>query len=298
MDKLTKVINTAKKLIDLPYNKFNLKNYISILSKNKLNPVMINTAKNGPIELMSGNDFGSGIVTSNYFPNKKRNIYIVGKGVLFDSGGYNLKTGRDGPYGMHDDKAGMIIAMNIANYLKGNTSAYCPVTTNFLHNSNITPGDVLKIGKKEVLVNNCDAEGRLVLAEAISALNVSKNDIIISIATLTGCCEYAVDKATGVFSDSNDLLKKFADASHESKELAWALPMFEYMEKYYKKQPIKNSDDRIKAGASQGAVFLKQFCKYPQNFIHLDIARSSFDDEGRANGIPIRSLINFIKKIQ
>lgn len=136
------------------------------------------------------------------------------------------------------------------------------------------------------------------LAEAISTLNVSKSDIIISIATLTGCCEYAVDKATGVFSDNDELMRKYAEASHEARELAWGLPMFDYMNDYYKKQPIKNSDDRIKAGASQGAVFLKQFVKYPQNFIHLDIARSSFDDEGRANGVPIRSLINFIRKLQ
>ena len=298
MTNLNKVISTTRKLIDLPYNRFNLENCFAVLHENELNPVTIDTAKNLPIKLMSGDNFYSRIITSNYFPNKKRNIYIIGKGVLFDSGGYNLKTGREGPYGMHDDKAGMIIALNVANYVKGNISAFCPCTTNFLHNSKIIPGDIIKIGKKEVLVNNTDAEGRLLLAEAISTLNVSKNDIIISIATLTGCCEYAVDKATGVFSDNDELVRKYADASHEAQELAWCLPMFDYMNDYYKKQPIKNSDDRIKAGASQGAVFLKQFCKYPNNFIHLDIARSAFDDEGRANGVPVKTLIKFIKKLK
>jgi leucyl aminopeptidase len=254
---------------------------------------------------MSGENFYSKIVTSNFFPknhvgnfkpNKEKKIYIIGKGILFDSGGLNLKDRH--MEDMTNDKAGMIIAMNVANYLKGNVIAFCPVTTNFIQNSKIIPGDEIAIGKKIVKVTNTDAEGRLVLAEAISTLNVSKSDIIISIATLTGCCEYAVDKATGVFSDNDELMRKYAEASHEARELAWGLPMFDYMNDYYKKQPIKNSDDRIKAGASQGAVFLKQFVKYPQNFIHLDIARSSFDDEGRANGVPIRSLINFIRKLQ
>ena len=74
------------------------------------------------------------------------------------------------------------------------------VTTNFIQNSQITPGDEIKIGKKIVKVTNTDAEGRLILAEAISRLNVSKNDIIISIATLAGVVAYAIGaRATGVF---------------------------------------------------------------------------------------------------
>ena len=113
---------------------------------------------------------------------------------------------------MHGDKAGMVIALAVANYLKGNVVGYCPVTTNFIQNSKITPGDILKIGNKRVVVNNTDAEGRLILAEAISTLNVSKEDIIITVATLTGACEYAIDKATGVLSPSDKLAELFLTA--------------------------------------------------------------------------------------
>ena len=294
---LNKVIATAKKLIDMPYNQFNLENYFSILSDNKLNPITIDTPENQPIKLMSGNNFYSRIVTSNYKQDKKR-IIIIGKGILFDSGGLNLKTGRGGPYGMHGDKAGMVIALAVANYLKNNVIAYCPVTTNFIQNSKITPGDILKIGNKCVVVNNTDAEGRLLLIEAITQLNASKSDTIITIATLTGACEYAIDKATGVLTTNDKLAQLFFDASKEEKEYSWRLPLFDYMDKLYKKQPIKNAQEKIKAGTSEGAMFIKQWIPNLNNWIHLDIARSSFDDQGRANGVPIRSLINFIKKIQ
>jgi len=297
MDNLNKVIATAKKLIDMPYNQFNLDNYWDIIYKNFDNLNAIHTEENQPIKLMSGNHEESRIVECWEESNKKGNIYIIGKGILFDSGGLNLKTGRGGPYGMHGDKAGAIIALSVANYLKGNVVAYCPITTNFIQNSQITPGDIIKIGKKKVVVNNTDAEGRLVLSEAIEELNASKSDIIITIATLTGACEYAIDKATGVLTPSDKLAELFLTASKEEKEYAWRLPMFDYMQKFYKKQPIKNAEDKIKAGTSEAAMFLKQFVPYPENWLHLDIAASSSKD-GKATGIPIKSLVNFIKRIK
>jgi len=299
MNKFDKVINTAKKLIDLPYNKFNLENYKEVLWKYFENMHFKGSDQNLPIKLMSGNHENSGKVEINYSTTNKRNIYIIGKGILFDSGGMDLKpSGR--MFDMTDDKAGMIIALNVANYLKGNVVAYCPVTTNFIHTSKIIPGDEIKIGKKIVKITNTDAEGRLILAEAISSLNVSKNDIIITIATLTGSVGYAIgDKATGVFTKNEILMKKYAEASFEAKEYAWGLPIWDYLQKkYYNKKIIKNSVKEIKEGATEGALFIKQFIPYPNQWIHLDIASSSFDKQGRANGVPIRSLINFIRRLK
>jgi leucyl aminopeptidase len=195
---------------------------------------------------------------------------------------------------MHTDKLGALIALSVSNYLKNNVVAYCPISENIINDSLIMPGDIIKIGDKKVLVNNTDAEGRLILAEAISTLNASKNDIIISIATLTGCCEYAVDKATGVFSVNQALGVQYLNAAHKAGELAWRLPLFDYMQKFYDKQPFKNAEDKIKAGASEGAMFIKQFVPYPENWLHLDIASSATKDN-KATGIPIKSLINFIK---
>jgi len=297
MNKLDKIIKISKKLIDLPYNSFNLDNYKEILFKNFEDIHFKDTKQNLPIKLMSGGHKNSGEIEENYNITNKKNIYIIGKGILFDSGGLNLKPKMEG---MHGDKAGMIIAIAVANYCKNNVVAFCPVTTNFIHNSQIIPGDIIKIGNKKVLINNTDAEGRLILAEAISTLNISKNDIIITVATLTGAVGYSIDtKATGVLTPNNKLAQLFFDASKEVKEYVWRLPLFDYMQDFYKKQLIKNAEDKIRAGTSEGAMFIKQFIKYPENWIHLDIAYSAFDNKTKkANGVPIKSLINFVEKLK
>jgi len=300
MDKLDKVVKTAKSLIDLPYNKFNLDTYFSTL-KQYFDVDRLFTQSNAPIQLMSGNHVCAGIVTNQslkQIETKGRKIYIVGKGILFDSGGLDLKPPDGSMSAMTDDKAGSIIALAVADYLKGNVVAYCPVTTNFIHTSKITPGDIIPIGKHQVKVTDTDAEGRLILAEAISAITQNKDDIIISVATLTGGCPIAVgDRATAIMSDNDDLLRKYAEASFKAKELAWALPMFDYMQEYYAKEPLRNWIKEFKGSTCQGGMFIRQFVKYPKNFIHLDIASSAFDSEGMANGVPIKSLINFIRSL-
>ena len=298
MNRLTKMINTCKKLCDLPYNKFSLENYFSILHSKGLNPITIDTAKDKPIKLMSGNNFYARIVTSNYHPeNNGKKIFIVGKSVLFDSGGLNLKDRH--MEDMISDKTGGIIALNVANYLKGNVQAFCPFTTNFIQTSLITPGDELNIGKKTVKVTNTDAEGRLLLAEALSMIKPNPNDVVITIATLTGAAAYAVgEEATAVLGENEKLLKLYAEASFEAKELAWALPLWNhYQKKYYDKKLIDNSVNAIKCGTTEGALFVKQFVPNPNNWIHLDIAYSAFTGK-KANGVPIKSLINFIRRIQ
>jgi len=294
--KLDKLTSTAKRLIELPYNQFNLDNYLGILRK-PLNDNfdLLDTLSSNPIKLMSGLHPMCGILATDDYrlKNDKKNIVIVGKGILFDSGGYNLKTGKH-IANMHMDKAGMIIAVLVADYFNTDkVTAWCPVTTNFIHNSKLTPNDIIKIGNKRVEVGNTDAEGRLILAEALNRYNQGEDDIIITIATLTGCCEYAVDKATGVFGGKK-IVDAYLKAAKEVKEYAWELPIFDYMEKMYKKQPIKNDNSKIKAGTSEGACFIKQFIDFPDRWLHLDIAASA-EKDGKATGIPIRSLIKFIQ---
>lgn len=294
---MKKTINLAKRLIDFPYNKFNLENCYSVLYDNGIKTVTIDTNKNSPIKLMSGRNFYSRIYTLNKTEDNKPKIYIVGKGILFDSGGLDLKRGMND---MSQDKAGMIIALSVAKYIDWRqVTAYCPVTTNFIQNSLITPGDEISIGKKIVKITSTDAEGRLILAEALTMLPATKKDIIITIATLTGACPYAVDtKATAVLSPNNELAHKYLKSAEEVNEYAWQLPMWNYTDKFFKTKKILNYDKRIKADTMGGAQFLKQFVKYPENFIHLDIASSAFDKDGKANGVPIKSLIKFIGKIK
>jgi leucyl aminopeptidase len=292
---LEKTIKTAKELINLPYNKFNLDNYQEVLDSKFSVAWGFTRNQDKPCDLMSGNHMGSGIIKTQGLGK----VYIIGKGILFDSGGLDLKKEM---LDMTNDKAGMITAIAIADYFQKFRSvvALCPVTTNFIQSSLITPGDELKIGKKIVKVTDTDAEGRLILAEALVELGkyITPNDIIITIATLTGCVEYAVGKeATGFFSTNQVLAMKYRIASKLEKEDAWQLPLWEKDEKkYYKGNKIKNYTKEIKCGASEAALFLKQFIPN-QNWLHLDIASSAFGKDGKANGTPIKSLVRLIEKL-
>jgi leucyl aminopeptidase len=293
MKKLDKYIRGCKKLVDMPYNQLNIANYAeTVVDVYGGYAKFINTPEDKPIKLMSGDETFAGILAS-YVGKGKRKIYLVGKGVLFDSGGYDLK---DDMKTMKCDMAGMATAFAIASYFgRDDVVAYCPVATNFIHNNGITPGDYIKIGNKVVEVLNTDAEGRLILAEALSNLKVGKDDIVITIATLTGCCGYAIgDRATGVLTPSDKLAEDYL--SIKSKELAWRLPLWDYLQKDFDKKKIPNIL-KEKCGTTNAGMFLKQFIKYPKNWLHLDIAYSAYNDNTRkATGEPIDTIVKFIKK--
>ena len=303
--KLETYIKKAKELIEMSHNQLNLENYKKIIEKKYSRYIKFyDTDSKQPIKLMSGQHKNAGIISRPSINFSKRKIYLVGKGILFDAGGYNLKpTGHIET--MKIDMAGMAIAFAVDSYFRQinstqfNVIACCPIATNFIHNNLITPGDYIKIGKKVVEVTNTDAEGRLILAETLSQLDVKPNDIVITIATLTGCVMYAVGKkATGVFTDNNKLAVNYLQSAEEAKELAWRLPMWDYIQKkHYDKKTIKNAIKDVKAGATQGAMFIKQFVQYPKNWLHLDIASSAYNDEkGKATGEPIKTLVKFIEK--
>jgi len=300
-NKLDYYINACKKLIDMPYNKLNLDNYQDkLLKAYSLFCLGLNeTSSKSPIKLMSNQHENAKIISSvlmNTIDKKKRNIYIVGKGILFDAGGYDLKTKM---LGMKADMAGMAVAFGVSSYFDNdNIIAYCPVATNFIPNG-IIPGDYIKIGTKEVEITNTDAEGRLILAEAITNLNASKNDIIITVATLTGACAYALGKkATAFMTPTKEFTHAYKKASMKTGELAWRLPLWDYLQKDFNKKRIQNASKK-KCGTIMAGMFLKQFIKYPNNWIHLDIASSAFDEKkNKATGEPIKTLVEFIRSLK
>jgi len=293
-------VRYCKRLVNMPYNKFNLNNYKEKLSKAlKIKVNFQETKSTGPIKLMSGQHKNAGIVSTSLAPAKKRRIILVGKGILFDAGGYDIKP--SGKFSdMKIDMAGMASAFSVVSQVSSeDLIAYCPVSTNLVANSQILPGDEIKIGKKLVTISNTDAEGRLILAEALTNLTQTSKDIIISVATLTGAVGYAIgEKATGVFTFNDALYQKYKKSLDKAKELAWRLPLWEYLDKkHFRKKRIKNSV-KDKPGASVAALFLKQFIKYPNNWIHLDIAYSCWDKKKeKATGQPVKTLINFIRTL-
>ncbi len=237
----------------------------------------------------------------------KVDVALVGKGITFDSGGISIKPS-SGMAEMKGDMAGgasvMATVSAIARLkLKLNVTAVIPATENMPGGSALKPGDILTaMNGKTIEILNTDAEGRLILADALSYI---KNNLdakfIIDVATLTGSCRAALgDLCTGAFGNNQRLLSKVIAAGNEAGELIWQMPMFDEYREQIKSEmaDIKNIGGRY-GGAITAAKFLEEFInKTP--WVHLDIAGTSENDKERsylvkgATGVPVRTLINFV----
>lgn len=240
---------------------------------------------------------------------KKRNndtIVIIGKGITFDSGGISLKPGKDMDL-MKADMAGAAAVLGtfkaISN-LKPSTHlvGLVPCTENMPGGSALKPGDIIKyMSGKTVEILNTDAEGRLILADAISYAKRYKPDAVIDIATLTGACVAALGTFTSGMLGNNDELKdRVKQAGEKCHERVWELPLWD---EYY--ELIKSSIADIKntggqyAGTITAACFLGEFVEdFP--WAHLDIAGTFLVEKDTpyirkgATGVGVRLLTQLI----
>jgi len=233
-------------------------------------------------------------------------IALVGKGITFDSGGISIKPS-EAMADMKGDMAGgaSVMATLIAMaQLKPriNVTALVPATENLPSGTALKPGDILTaMNGRTIEVLNTDAEGRLILADALSYTKKLGAKSIIDVATLTGACMVALGKiCTGVFSNNQELADKVIAAGDETGEFAWQLPMYEEYREQLKSDiaDIKNIGNRY-GGAITAAKFLEEFVnKTP--WVHLDIAGTYETDKEKgylvkgATGIPVRTLVNLV----
>jgi leucyl aminopeptidase len=233
-------------------------------------------------------------------------IVLVGKGITFDSGGISIKPSER----MGDMKGDMAGGASVLGTLRAiaqlkpkvNVTALVPATENLPSGTAMKPGDVITaMNGKTIEVLNTDAEGRLILADALSYAKKIDAKTIIDVATLTGACQIALGNiCTGAFSNNQELIDEIIAAGNEVGERAWQLPMFaEYREQLKSDiADIKNIGTRY-GGAITAAKFLEDFVgDIP--WVHLDIAGTSDTDKEKgylvkgASGIPVRTLVNFI----
>ncbi len=205
-------------------------------------------------------------------------IVLVGKGITFDTGGISLKPGE----GMAAMKMDMHGAASVIGTMVAISNASLPIhviglvpsTENMPSGSAIVPGDVLiHRGGKSSEIDNTDAEGRLVLADALDYATDLKPQAIIDLATLTGACVIALGNvATGMMGTSDSVKQKLSAAGYFSNEYVWELPLFEEYEEQIKSDvaDLKNTGGRA-AGTITAGLFLKNFVKDCQ-WVHLDIA--------------------------
>ncbi len=232
-------------------------------------------------------------------------IVIVGKAVTFDSGGISIKPSS----GMEDMKfdmsggAAVLGAMEAVGALDLglNVVALVPATENLPGGDAFKPGDVLTMHSgKTVEILTTDAEGRLILADALSYARRYEPAAVVDCATLTGACVVALgNHASGLMGNDEDLIAEVRAAGEATGERAWPLPLFrEYTEQIKgDTADIKNSGGRG-GGALTAGAFLKEFADYP--WAHLDIAGTAYGKKGNsytpkgATGVPARLLVEFL----
>jgi leucyl aminopeptidase len=237
----------------------------------------------------------------------KKTIGLVGKGITFDSGGLSLKTAV-GMEHMKYDMAGaaaVLGAMRVVGQLKPNVSVLAVVaaTENMPGANALHPGDVLKsMNGKTIEVNNTDAEGRLILADAITYALREGADEIIDIATLTGAVVSALGRvAAGIMGSNQDLVTRVIDSGKPVGEQFWQLPLFVEYKDGLKSDiaDLKNAGSRGEAGSSSAAMFLKEFTE-DKPWAHLDIAGVAWLERERdelckgGTGFGVRTLSNYV----
>ena len=231
-------------------------------------------------------------------------LALVGKGITFDSGGISLKPSEKMGE-MKSDMAGgaaVIAAIAAIARLKPgiNVVAIVPAVENLPGECALKPGDILTaMTGKTIEIVSTDAEGRLILADALGYAAKLKAGSIVDVATLTGACIVALGNVcTGAFGNNQELVDRVITAGAEAGELIWQMPMFEDYKEQNKSDiaDIKNVGGRG-AGAVTAAQFLAEFVD-DTPWVHLDIAGTSMSDKEHrylakgATGVAVRTLAN------
>ena len=234
-------------------------------------------------------------------------VVLVGKGVTFDSGGISLKTPKSMER-MKDDMAGgaaVLSTLQAASQLKVplNVIGIVPVTENLPGGNAYKPGDVLtSLSGQTIEVVTTDAEGRLILADALTYAARFKPKAIVDLATLTGACVTALgENVAGVMGNNQTLLEMVREAGEETGERVWPLPLWEEYADYLKSDiaDFKNAGGSP-AGAITGGVFLSKFLNGIP-WVHLDIAGPAWYEKARpyiprgASGFGVRLLIQLLR---
>lgn len=240
----------------------------------------------------------------------KKTVVLVGKGVTFDSGGISIKPAEK----MHEMKMDMAGAAVVIQAVRScallklpvRVIALAPCTENLPSGKAAKPGDVFKAHNgKTVEVQNTDAEGRMILADALSYTKRFSPDVVVDIATLTGAVMIALGKeCCGIVGNDEKLIERIKAAGEETHERVWQLPLWDEYEDDIKKSTVadfRNIGSPYNAGMINGGIFLKQFVPDKTPWAHLDIGAVAWTDAkkdympGGATGYGVRLLTRFIE---
>ena len=238
-----------------------------------------------------------------------RPTVLVGKGITFDSGGISLKP-REGMEKMKDDMAGGAAVMGTlmataALKLPVNLVGLVPAAENLPGGAAYKPGDVIKsMSGQTIEIVNTDAEGRMVLCDALHYAQRYKPAVIIDLATLTGACVVALGSfASGMMGNDENLKKAIRSAADKCGERVWELPLWEEYGELMKSDiaDMKNAGGP-EAGTISAAWFLQNYVG-KSKWVHLDIAGTAWIEKDRpympkgATGIGVRLLVEYLRGV-
>ena len=281
---------------------------VEVLEKNKIESLKMG----GLLGVNQGSDLPPTFNIMEYKPKSAKNkkpIVLVGKGVVYDTGGYSIKTS-SGMEAMKCDMAGAATVLGVLRIISElqlpvHVIGLVPATDNQVSAKAMVPGDVITISDgTTVEVLNTDAEGRLILADALVFAQKYDPELVFDFATLTGAAARAIGKEGFVFmgTASEDIKIKLEVAQNQTYERGVEFPLWDEYDGYLKSDvaDVKNIGG-AEAGAITAGKFLQRFTKYP--WIHFDIAGPAFYEGGSVGYIPkggtafgVRMVVEFLKK--
>ena len=255
------------------------------------------------------------LVKINYRPRfgkrqKPVSVVLVGKGIMFDSGGISIKPSEH-MWEMKADMSGAAVAAAVIHAasrakLKINITCILPTAENMPSGTSYKPGDIIIAASgKSIEVDDTDAEGRIILADALDYASKMKPDMIIDLATLTGACVVALgDFVAGLFTKDDKLSELLTNSSRVTEEKLWRLPMWDSYHRLNKSElaDVKNYGGKW-GGAISAAKFLENFVDKKIPWAHLDIAGPATPNDSTEytkkymTGFGVRLLFDFLSRM-
>ena len=252
------------------------------------------------------------LIVIKYLPKKdEKPIVLIGKGVCFDAGGLDIKPA-EYMIDMKSDKSGAANVVAIIKLLadfnvQKNVIGILPLIENVISERATKPSDIIKIGDKTVEIVSTDAEGRLIIADAIEYSKRFNPSLYIILATLTGAQIVALGyKIAALYTNDKEIRKKIMKISREEKEFVWPMPLPKFYKKLIKGDltDLKNlpSINSKEAGSIIGALFIREFIGN-NKFVYLDIAGPAIYPKDElwikkgASGFGVRLIANLIQSL-